>query len=94
MFGTHLHVVLEELREILVVEVVEYFGDLYQGSEDDTQGVGIRGVLLGQIHRVVHEFRELGGKVVQDELDLLPEFLGFHLEGVLLENGRGRLEDA
>lgn len=43
----HLHIVLKELWNVLVVEIIEDFGDLDERTKDDAQGIWIGGVLFG-----------------------------------------------
>ena len=90
----YLHVVFEILGQVLVVEKIEYLRDLNQRSEDDSESARIGSVLLGQVHGVVDQLGELGGEVVQNKLDLLPQFLRLHFEGVFFKNGGGRLQHA
>ena len=73
------HVVLEELRQVLVVEAVEDLSDDTQRSKYDLQSVLVVGVLTGQFYGLDEELGQRFGKVVQHKLDLLPQLLGLEL---------------
>ena len=89
----HVHVVLKELGEVLVVEAVEYLGDEYKGPEDDLESVLVPRVLAGQVDGLHEEVGERLREIVQDKLDLLPQLLRLELDRVLLKDGVGSLED-
>ena len=61
--------------------------------EDHPERLLVAGVLLRQGDRLHEQLRQRRSEPVQHELDLLPQLLRLKLDGVLLEDGVGGLQD-
>ena len=61
--------------------------------EDHPERLLVAGVLLRQGDRLHEQLRQRRSEPVQHELDLLPQLLRLELDGVLLEDGVGGLQD-
>ena len=69
------HVILEELRQVLVVETVEDLGDVGEGTKDYFERIFVVGVLSGEVYCLSEEFCQRLGEVVQNKLDFFPQLL-------------------
>jgi len=88
------HVVLEELWQILGVQREEHLVHQHQRAVDDLQSLGIVLVHLGQLHGGLEQVCQWLGHAIQHKFDLLPQSLRLELIAIALEQRVSGLQDA